>query len=142
MWVVASVLSLAICLKLLLLPLVLWLVITRRLRAAAATLALTAAACLLGWALIGFRGFADYPHLLSSLSAIEQSIGFSRPRSVSPWACRCRRSGDGGGAAAGLCLLAWRRAGAGDELGAFCLLLVTGLVVRRSCGRITSPSWR
>jgi len=27
--------------------------------------------------LIGFAGLADYPHLLSSLSVIEQGIGFS-----------------------------------------------------------------
>jgi hypothetical protein len=129
-WVVASVLSLAICLKLLLLPLVLWLVITRRFRAAVATVAMTAAACLLGWALIGFRGFAGYPHLLSSLSAIEQSIGFSTTAlglalGLPPAAAQAMVAAS----AAGLCVLAWRRVAAADELGAFCLLLVTGLVV-------------
>ena len=129
-WVAASVLSLAICLKLLLLPLVLWLVITRRLRAAAATVALTAAACAAGWALIGFRGFTDYPQLLSSLSTIEQSIGFSTTAlglalGLPPAAAQAMVAA----LAAALCLLAWRRSGEGDELGAFCLLLVTGLVV-------------
>ncbi|TMB86103.1 MAG: DUF2029 domain-containing protein [Chloroflexi bacterium] len=129
-WVVASALSLAICLKLLLLPLVLWLVITRRLRAAAATVALTAAACLAGWALVGFDGLADYPRLLSSLSTVEQSIGFSTTAlglalglpSVGAQAMVAA-------SAAALCLLAWRRVVAGDERGSFCILLVTGLVV-------------
>jgi alpha-1,2-mannosyltransferase len=129
-WVAASALSLAICLKLLLLPLVLWLLITRRLRAAAATVLLTSAACAIGWALIGFQGLSDYPRLLSALSQIEQSIGFSTlalglalglPSSAAQAmvAAVC----------AALCLLAWRRASAGDERGSFCLLLVTGLVV-------------
>jgi alpha-1,2-mannosyltransferase len=127
-WVVASALALAICLKLLLLPLVLWLVFTRRLRAAAATVMLTAAACVAAWAAIGFQGLADYPHLLSSLSTVEQSIGFST------LALGLGLGLPLGGAealvavaAAGLCLLAWRRRQ--DDRAAFCLLLVAGLVV-------------
>ena len=129
-WVVASALSLAICLKLLLLPLVLWLVVTRRLRAAAATVALTGAACLAGWALIGFDGLADYPRLLSSLSTIEQSIGFSTTAlglalGLPPAGAQTMVAA----VAAALCLLAWRRVVAGDERGSFCILLVTGLVV-------------
>ena len=129
-WVVASALSLAICLKLLLLPLVLWLVVTRRLRAAAATVALTGAACLAGWALIGFDGLADYPRLLSSLSTIEQSVGFSTTAlglalGLPPAGAQTMVAA----VAAALCLLAWRRVVAGDERGSFCILLVTGLVV-------------
>lgn len=127
-WVVAPALALAICLKLLLLPLVLWLVFTRRLRAATATVALTAAACVAAWAAIGFQGLADYPHLLSSLSTVEQSIGFSTL--ALGLALRLPLIGAQAlvaVAAAGLCLLAWHRRH--DDRASFSVLLVAGLVV-------------
>jgi alpha-1,2-mannosyltransferase len=54
-----------------------WLLVTRRWRAAA--VAAATAACLLvgGWAVIGFDGFAGYPHLLSILTDIEATRGYS-----------------------------------------------------------------
>jgi hypothetical protein len=128
--VTAPVLALAICLKLLLLPLVVWLAVTGRRGAALATVALTAAACAAGWALVGVHSAAQYPHLLSSLSVIEQAEGFST-------AAAAMSLGLGRGAAqvaaavvaAVMCVAAWRRAREGDERAAFCLCLIAGLVL-------------
>ena len=66
-----------IALKLIALPLVVWLVATRRWRAAAVSLAVGGCVMGAGWALIGFHGLAGYPHLLSLLTDIESSRGFS-----------------------------------------------------------------
>jgi len=128
--VTAPVLALAICLKLLLLPLVVWLAVTGRRGAALASVAITAAACAAGWALVGLHSVTQYPHLLSSLSAIEQAEGFST-------AAAAMSLGLGSGAAqaaaaavaALMCLAAWRRSREGDERAAFCLCLVAGLVL-------------
>jgi hypothetical protein len=58
-------------------PLVVWLVATRRIRAAVAT-CLVALALLLGsWAAIGFAGLSAYPHLLRSLSKVEAVESYS-----------------------------------------------------------------
>jgi hypothetical protein len=67
----------AIALKLLFIPLVAWLIFTRRFTAAFIAVASAAALWLAGWALIGFHGFADYPHLVSLLSEIEKNQGYS-----------------------------------------------------------------
>ena len=116
--VTAPVLALAICLKLLLLPLVLWLAVTGRRRAAAATCAATALACAVGWAIAGLHSATQYPQLLSSLSAIEQRIGFSTtaaaislglgPTAAQAAAVLC---------AAALCGVGWLRARAGRRAG-------------------------
>jgi hypothetical protein len=66
-----------IALKLLALPLVLWLVATRRWRAAATSLVVAATLALAGWAVIGFDGLTGYPHLLSLLTDIESARGYS-----------------------------------------------------------------
>jgi hypothetical protein len=70
-------LGVLIALKLLFVPLLAWLAITRRW--AAAGVACTFAGCLwlAGWALIDFHGFADYPHLLTLVTDIEKSQGYS-----------------------------------------------------------------
>jgi hypothetical protein len=66
-----------IALKLVALPLIVWLVATRRYRAAATSLAVAGSALVVGWALIGFHGMAGYPHLLSVLTDIESTRGYS-----------------------------------------------------------------
>jgi hypothetical protein len=66
-----------VALKLLAVPLVVWLIATRRYRAAAISLAVAAALCCAGWAAIGFDGLGGYPHLLSLLSEIEDERGYS-----------------------------------------------------------------
>lgn len=66
-----------IALKLLAAPLIAWLLVTRRFRAAAVACATSAALLVGGWAAIGFHGFTGYSHLLSVLTDIESSRGYS-----------------------------------------------------------------
>jgi hypothetical protein len=63
-------LGLALAAKLFVFPVVAWLLITRRFKAAGVALA-SATAMLLGpWMLIGFEGFVDYPALLSAVKDV------------------------------------------------------------------------
>jgi hypothetical protein len=66
-----------IALKLLAAPLIAWLLVTRRWRAAAVACVTSAVLLLGGWALIGFHGITGYQHLLSVLTDIESSRGYS-----------------------------------------------------------------
>jgi Glycosyltransferase family 87 len=66
-----------IALKLIFLPLLAWLVFTRRWLCAALACLSAAALCAVGWAVIGFDGLAGYPHLLGVLADIERAQGFS-----------------------------------------------------------------
>jgi alpha-1,2-mannosyltransferase len=66
-----------IALKLLAAPLIAWLLVTRRFRAAGVACATSAGLLLGGWAVIGFHGLAGYRHLLSVLTDIESSRGYS-----------------------------------------------------------------
>jgi hypothetical protein len=63
------VLALTLATKLFLWPVVVWLVATRRYRAAVASAATTAGLVVGGWAVIGFAGLGDYPALLRVLAA-------------------------------------------------------------------------
>jgi alpha-1,2-mannosyltransferase len=63
--------------KLFLWPLLLWLVLSRRVGTAALALAIATAVTIASWAVIGFAGLGDYPELLSSLAASVQSKGWS-----------------------------------------------------------------
>jgi alpha-1,2-mannosyltransferase len=69
--------SLSAAVKLFLWPLGLWLLVTRRLRAAAAFALIATLAVLLGWAAIDFAGFQSYPHLLRVLSRLEAGVSYS-----------------------------------------------------------------
>jgi glycosyl transferase family 87 len=62
------VLALTLATKLFLWPVLVWLVATRRYRAAIASVATTAVLVSAGWALIGFGGLRDYPALLRVLA--------------------------------------------------------------------------
>jgi Glycosyltransferase family 87 len=66
-----------VALKLIALPLVIWLVATRRWAAAAVSVGVAGALAVAGWGLMGFRGLAGYPHLLSLLTEIESARGYS-----------------------------------------------------------------
>ncbi|HUZ84240.1 MAG TPA: glycosyltransferase 87 family protein [Gaiellales bacterium] len=76
-WVVAAALAGAIVAKVFLAPLLVWLLLTRRYAAAARTVLLSAVIGLGSWAVIGFAGLSGYPHLLSVLSRVEQTHGYS-----------------------------------------------------------------
>ncbi len=60
----------AIAAKVFVFPLLAWLLMTRRFRAAAIAAATAAALVLLPWAVIGFDGFTDYPKLLRELQEV------------------------------------------------------------------------
>jgi hypothetical protein len=84
-----GVIGLAIVLKLFLLPIVVWLIATRRFRTAAASLATAAGLVSASWLVIGLRGAAEYPHLLQvdarvfgvqSKSPIGLMIALGQPR--------------------------------------------------------------
>jgi alpha-1,2-mannosyltransferase len=63
--------------KLLLSPLLLWLLITRRLRALAWTIVVAAVVLLASWSVIRFEQVGDYPDLLSRLSDIQDGRGYT-----------------------------------------------------------------
>jgi hypothetical protein len=67
----------AVLLKLFLWPLVLWLLLTRRWRAAAAAMGGALVTTGLAWAILGFRGLVEYPALLRSLSRVESPLSYS-----------------------------------------------------------------
>jgi alpha-1,2-mannosyltransferase len=63
--------------KLFLWPVGLWLLVTRRVRAAMVAVAVAAVLVVGGWAVIGFAGLRSYPHLLRVLSKVEQGTSYS-----------------------------------------------------------------
>jgi alpha-1,2-mannosyltransferase len=66
-----------IVLKVFLWPLALWLLATRRWRSALIACATALGLALASWAVIGFRGLADYPTLLRKLSDLEAENSYS-----------------------------------------------------------------
>jgi alpha-1,2-mannosyltransferase len=71
------VLGLVIAVKLFLWPLLLWLVVSRRYRAALVGVASTLAFFLVPWIPLRGAGLASYPHMLNLLSSLEAKRGFS-----------------------------------------------------------------
>lgn len=70
-------LGVSLAAKLIVWPLALWLVVTRRVSATAYALVICVAALLIPWAVIGFAGLADYPELLRRLQEIERTQGYT-----------------------------------------------------------------
>jgi alpha-1,2-mannosyltransferase len=75
--VVAAALAFAIGFKIFLWPLLAWLVVTRRFRAAAYSIAATVALVVGSWAIIGFSGFLAYPRHLNGIATIESYKSYS-----------------------------------------------------------------
>jgi alpha-1,2-mannosyltransferase len=67
----------AVVAKVFLVPLIAWLVVTRRLRAAAIAGAATLGLLAAGWAAVGLAGLRDYPHLLATLTDVEAARTYS-----------------------------------------------------------------
>jgi hypothetical protein len=67
----------AIVAKVFLAPLLLWLIVTRRFRAAAIAAAATAGLLVAGWVAVGLAGLRAYPALLSTLSDVEAARSYS-----------------------------------------------------------------
>jgi hypothetical protein len=78
-WIAGLALGAAVAAKLFVWPLVVWLLLTRRFRAAAWTISSTVTLVLGAWALIGFDGFLEYPKLLHAV----QDVYAERSTSVS-----------------------------------------------------------
>lgn len=74
---VAMAIGAAIVLKVFLWPLAVWLAATRRWWAAATAAGMAAALALVSWAVIGFRGLADYSSLLRRLADLEAENSYS-----------------------------------------------------------------
>jgi hypothetical protein len=85
-WIVAALAAgLLVALKLYGWPVLVFLFVSRRLKAAAAATAVAAAAILVPWAALGFIGLRGYPHLLDVLARVEQPEGFSVATLVAPF---------------------------------------------------------
>ncbi|TML11742.1 MAG: DUF2029 domain-containing protein [Actinobacteria bacterium] len=73
----AGAVAVAIVLKLFLWPLEIWLVLTRRTRAAVLAAGFAVALAAVSWAAIGFAGIGDYPGLLRRLANEESTSSYS-----------------------------------------------------------------
>jgi Glycosyltransferase family 87 len=76
-WRASAAVGFAIVLKLFLWPLALWLVVTRRVRAAALSVGVALTLGFVSWAAIGFAGVGDYPGLLRRLANDESTSSYS-----------------------------------------------------------------
>ena len=85
----------AVAAKLFVWPLVVWLLLTRRYRAAAWAIASSVVVVLGAWAVIGFEGLRDYPSLLRVVQDVYAVRSVSLSTAVgalgAPWGGRCRR---------------------------------------------------
>lgn len=75
--IVATAVGGLVLLKLFLWPLLIWLVLSRRVGSAALAVAIATAISLASWAVIGFADLANYPELLSTLASSVESKGWS-----------------------------------------------------------------
>jgi len=75
--IVATAVGGLVLLKLFLWPLLIWLVVSRRVGSAALAVAIATAISVASWAVIGFGDLANYPELLSSLASSVESKGWS-----------------------------------------------------------------
>ena len=74
---IAGTAAAAVAIKLFVLPVGIWLVATRRLRATAAAAAASAVLLAGGWLVVGLHTATSYPHLLSSLTTVEGGYGYA-----------------------------------------------------------------
>ena len=75
--VCAGAVAAAVCLKVFLWPLLVWLLATRRYRTGTLSALLAGGSALAAWAAIGFAGLRSYPHLLERLTSVEEGRSFS-----------------------------------------------------------------
>jgi hypothetical protein len=72
LWPPALALASIVVVKIFPFPLAAWLLITRRYRALALTVAVAGAVTLLAWALLGFAGLTEYPRMLANASFVQE----------------------------------------------------------------------
>jgi len=111
-------------------PLAVWLVLTRRFRAAAVCFLLGTLAVVSAWAAVGFEGFAEYPRMVRNLAYISEPQGVSMVsalRAIGLSSSVSERAALLAGAA--LVFGAWRLARSADgERRSFSLVVVAALV--------------
>jgi hypothetical protein len=76
-WPLAAAVGLAIATKLIVWPLIVWAVVTRRLRAAGLAAVIAIGVTLPLWAVLGFDGLERYPAMLRRLAALEAEESYS-----------------------------------------------------------------
>ena len=129
-WPPAASLGLSVSAKLVLWPMFVWMIATRRVRASIAAIAIGVAVTLAAWAVIGFAGFGSYPDLVRRLSEIQAENSYSLVGMASTAGL-----GDAGGQALTLlvggglltaCVLLARR---GDDVRSFTCAVVATLAL-------------
>lgn len=122
----------AIAFKLIVWPLGLWLLVTRRFRATAVAAGTSLVLVITAWAAIGFKGLADYPHLLRMFS---ETTGAPRAFTITTLATKAGIDTSVGRVLQVLCGMAllagvWmlRRREAGDRR-AFSMAVLAALVI-------------
>jgi hypothetical protein len=119
-WPPAAALGLTISAKLLFWPLLVWTVVTGRLRATAWAVVIGTGVTLAAWAAIGFDGLTGYPDLLRRLSEIQSEnsysfVGIAHTLGLPEWAGQAAMLVAGGGLVV-LCAVFARR---GDDFRSF-----------------------
>jgi hypothetical protein len=76
-WPLAAAVGLGVATKLILWPLVVWAVVTRRVRAAVLATAIASGVTLGLWAVLGFEGLTRYPAMLRRLAELEAEESYS-----------------------------------------------------------------
>jgi len=76
-WLSGGATGVAVVLKLFLWPLVLWLAMTQRIKAAGIAILATVGLAVLSWSLIAFQGLTNYPRLLQKLVDVEGGNSYS-----------------------------------------------------------------
>jgi Glycosyltransferase family 87 len=120
--------GISVATKIFLWPLTIWLAATRRLRAAAWSVAVAGVLLLASWAAVGFRGLADYPDLARRLSDRMDERGYTLyalgvDLGLSPGVARTLWAALAAGLLAATVVLARR----GDERRAFVLALASAI---------------
>jgi hypothetical protein len=116
-----------LALKLFLWPLLVWLLATRRVRAAAGAVGVALALIVVPWAGIGFKGMGGYPHLLRVLARAEREDQYTIAAVLSratSW-----RVAELVGIAVGIAVLALAVRAAKDERRSFVLSIAAALVI-------------
>ena len=124
-WASASAVGVAIAVKLLLWPLLVWFAATRRIRTAGLALAIALGLVLVSWSIIGFAGFTSYPDVLRSIPFEESFsiVGIAAALGFDPLVGRAAAAVAGGALLAAVLHLGRR----GDELGSFTCAVVAAL---------------
>ena len=109
----AAALGLSVSAKLVLWPMLVWMVATRRVRATVVAVAVGLLVTLVAWAIIGFAGFASYPDLVRRLSDIQAEnsysiVGMASTAGLGAGVGQVLTLLVGGALLAGCCLFAYR----------------------------------